>query len=262
MRRMKNDQPTTPPLRVRAGELLSKNGTRLLLIEAILVLGLLVGLYVTLGSAFEALSYCVVSSYVGSAIVSALYWLALIFVSVFLTAPMVLGVLWLAARLCDGETVRLADMFRYFSSPKLYRQALSATLPLVWTLMAGGALVGLTGSLLSILLPPTFGSSLLSIVLMGLEVLGVGMLILCRYSCLYRAVARKETTDASDHGSFCRGLRFILHFLPWLVLGSLTFGVLLIADTFPRMLLAYCLDCTQGRMAQNCSNGSGHPDTV
>ncbi len=233
-------------LRVHAGEILSRDGNRLALIEALSVCLLFVALYTTLNYCFAALSLLCDPILIG-----ALFGVVVYLTVRLLVAPTVLGLFYMAMQMSGGEEAVLADLFHYLGTGKRYRHALRASRPIVYLLTVVIVGIELTYTAFAMLLPPTLAHLLLCALVIAVEIVGCFLLAVRTYPRFAVAV-RNETFLAQDvkrearrtcPAPVRRGCRFFGGFLAWGLLGLLTVGVLLIADTLPRMLVAYCLDC-------------------
>lgn len=210
----------------RAGRLLYESGARLLIIEALLILLLPIPVYFTLSGVSSLLLSFVRGSLVGVAVIAALSSLAEIAFSFFVTVPLVCGLFYLSHRIASGKDASLADLFYPFSTRARYRKALSTGK----SLLLGCAIV-----------------YLVAILVWYAFYLYLPKLLVCAYFCvsavilsgylllpLFFFAVRREYGRA---GGALVGLRLRLSFLPWILLGLLTVGVLLLADVLPRLLV-------------------------
>lgn len=232
-------------LRERVGDVLARDGNRLLLIEALSVCTLFVALYGAMSYAFAAISL-----FADSALLFFLLFALLYPTTRFLIAPTLLGVFYITARLCKGESVLLIDLFRFFSSREHYRTALRATDPAagaIWVAFFLGTVMNVAFSSMSA--PPILAWLLCTLCVTAVTVI---LLLLisrsypfARIACTDKTLSRKEWK--AEARRVCpkagrRGIRFFWRWLGWLLLGFLTMGLLWIVDVLPRMLVAYCLD--------------------
>lgn len=243
-------------LRRRAGEILSRRGNRLLLMEALIVLLLLIGVCTTISYAFFALSMWAAQDAVRSLLLAIVYVFVLAAMMLFLMLPMLYGLVFMACRMCADEETVLADLFQAFSSRTRYLRALRLGRAVFGWLLLIAAVILFTSFAFVLLLPPVLPVRLLCGVLTGMEGVG-GLMLLLRYYPVpwgivhmeelpYHEVcvlARQRVSDPLWHG-----WRYICGFLPWILLGLLSFGIFLLADVLPRMLLGYVVDCEHSAM--------------
>jgi hypothetical protein len=235
-----------------AADLLAQNGNRLLLIEAIAVSLVPVSLYVTWNAIFT--SVLALPTLAGNE--AALLWVRIAYgvgnalLTLFLTLPLLVGLFGLAARIERGEDAVLAMLFSPFSGKAAYWRALQLSWEFLWRLCAMILAVALTYLLTLANFAGSFSAGLVCAGLILLE-LGVGLWVCARHFAVMAFAA-----DASLPLSLARGqahaltrcyksagVRFWMYFLPWLLLGLLTFGILLLADVFPKMLISYFRYC-------------------
>lgn len=233
-------------LRARAAEILSRDGNRLTLIWALVVCLLFVALYTMLGYCMAALSLLC-----DPAILVVFYVIAVYLMVRLVMAPTLLGLFYIASRMTRGEETVVADLFHFLGTRSLYRYALRVTRPTVYLLVAVILCVVLTVAAFAAFVPFKPLWLLVCALTMAVEIVGFAIL-LCRFYPMAAVACRGEFTKAEfkcERRRICpkptrRGLRFFFAFLARLLLGLLTVGLLWIADTLPRMLVAYSLDCT------------------
>ena len=233
----------------RAGELLAERGNRLLLIEAIAVLLLFAVMYSSFSYACAALLFLAPEDRALLIGATAVHALGTLLLTVMLVVPTFLGVCRIAYKMTRSERVVLADMFCAFSDRRNYRRTVSAARGFLLRAAAVWIACEVTYLLFVYLIPPLDGIELLCGLLIGIEVL-CGVAILLRgYPMLYVMLQNGEAPlsevrrQAQTQPSVFRGGRFFIFFLPSIVLGFFTVGILWIADTLPRMLVAYFVDC-------------------
>lgn len=208
MRKKKPNIPRFCELWKRAGDTLARRETRLTLIEALVVMMLQIMLYMVLTE--TAMTVEASLGPVGSVRYERfsdtviLAWLAaVILIAAFLTLPLWIGFLRMAARAADGEEIVLAMLFEPFSSFRSYRLSMRLGRMLLWSCLCS------------------------------------------RRFHVVAVVLRKDMSlrEAKRMTKKWRGFacsnRFELHFFLWFILGLLTFGILLVWDTLPRMALIY-----------------------
>lgn len=208
MRKKKPNIPRFCELWKRAGDTLARRETRLTLIEALAVMMVQIMLYMVLtqtamtvkeslgpvgSDPYEMLSDAVI-----------LAWLAsVLLIAAFLTLPLWIGFVRMAACAADGEEIVLAMLFEPFSSFRSYRLAMRLGRMLLWSCLCSRRF----------------------------HVVAV---------VLRKGVSFREAKRMTKkwRGFACSN-RFELHFFLWFILGLLTFGILLVWDTLPRMALIY-----------------------
>ena len=171
-----------------------------------------------------------------------LYWACLLLVN----GPLFAGVLQMAARMANEEEVFLPDLFSPFLSGRAYFRALVILWPLYWKF----ALFCWFPNVAFDFLRTLFGKTAL------LTAFGVGTLILLAAVWLLLALggfvrlsfllqwrmpllAASRANRQIFRKSFAGGGLWWLCFLPRILLGFLTVGILLVADVIPRMLISY-----------------------
>lgn len=216
--------------RAKADAILATGANRLLLIEAILIVCIFVALFISLESATALLLTTLTENELLS---SLLYYTTLgigFVLGIFFAAPVLLGLFRLAERMQAGENPVLLDLFYFLSNRKRYVQGLRAT----WLGSLKVVLMVLIVDTVNILFPLVW----LGGILKALVILLFTLWMLLPYSKLY---SRLRTTDKPAR--IGGGLRLVWFFFPWLLLGLVSIGLLLVLDVFPRMLLTYFCDC-------------------
>ena len=226
-----------------AGEILSANGNRLLLIEAILILLLNVSLYVLLDATMYAVFNDLLAiSAISILVFTAVYGILASVLALFITLPSIVGLLYFAGKIAYGASPMLAELFEPFSSSKSYARAMHLAWGAFWRI---GLLVA-AASLTRVLFDANFTLSVLGGLVIVIEVV-IWLLLTARrfpdvaillFSTLSAKDARRYSNLLSKHVGFC-GVRFFFGFFWWILLGLLTFGVSMLWDTLPRMLIAY-----------------------
>ena len=232
--------------RCEADAILATGANRLVLIEAILVLCLFAALFTSLASALSI----GVSALLGETDTSATLLgdlISLLFVAlvVFFAAPVVLGVFRLGARMQAGEEPMLGDMFYFLSSRQRYLLALRTSWLGSLKLLVAIAAIDAIGMIWTELVPDTLLFDILSVFVIAIVIFLYLIWLLFPYSKLYFWLQKDEAPKERD--VYLRsprgGLRFLWFFLPWLLLGCISIGLLLVLDVFPRMMLTYFCDC-------------------
>lgn len=241
-------------LRSRAGEILSERGNRLLLIEALAVSLVFFALYSSLAYACAAVTLIAPESMELTFGVTVAHALLTVLLTFLFAAPTLLGLFRIAGKMAVGEEAVLADLFFAFSSRQAYARAIAT----VRGILLRGAVVWfvceLTYLAFAYTVAPTLPNAILCGILIGMEVLGGLALLLLRYPLIFASLRFEELplpeayVRAKEQTRFplARGWRFVFGFLPHLLVGVLTLGILWIADTLPRMLIAYFVDCEEG----------------
>ncbi len=233
--------------RQRAGELLSQNGYRLLLIEALAVCLLFVSMYVLLDYAHKALLLLFETWNWAATLTVTLFSLSLLTVTLFLVFPTLTGLCRMAERIHHDEKPVLADLFYFFATRERYALSLAISVRVLWRLTLVLTAARVTAVLCTSFLMPEFWCLLLCAVLVSLELLGGIVWVLGEFPLLYLCLRYGD--DIEGEGERASqilyqspaqyAMRFLIGFLPQILLGLLTCGILLIADTIPRMLIAY-----------------------
>ena len=216
--------------RANADAILARGANRLLLIEAILIVCVFVALFISLESATALLLTTLTENELLSSLLPAVTSLIYFVLGIFFAAPVVLGLFRLAEQMQAGEAPVLLDLFYFLSNRKRYAQGLRAT----WLGSLKVVLMILIVDTVIILCPLAW----LRGILKALVILLFTLWMLLPYSKLY---SRLRTTDKPAR--IGGGLRLVWFFLPWLLLGLVSIGLLLVLDVFPRMLLTYFCDC-------------------
>lgn len=218
--------------RAKADAILATGANRLLLIEAILIVCIFVALFISLESATALLLTTLTENEMLSSLLPAITSLVYLILGIFFAAPVVLGLFRLAERMQAGKTPVLMDLFYYLSSGKLYRQGLRITRLASIKIL----LMVLVIDTVNILCPLAWLSGILTALIIVLFI----VLLLFPYSKL-NSLLKEEDKPPCLGG----GVRLVWFFLPWLLLGLVSIGLLLVLDVLPRMLLTYFCDCNR-----------------
>ena len=225
-----------------SGEVLSRGSNRLTMILAIMVAVTPLPLY----QAMNAVRSILVSRlpewgmlfYGGFA-------LLMMFFTLFFTLPLLVGLLRMASEMEQGRDVSLQDVLGSFSDGRSYLDAVRISAPLFGRLLILCA-AEIYATRLALSLVASRGVALL---LGAVTVLGVFVLWF-RFAArdFLRAYLTLQKPGCSERMQpYARSLA--VHYgwgsLPWLVLSLLTFGILLLADVLPRMLIAYFRLCNK-----------------
>ncbi len=218
--------------RAKADAILARGANRLLLIEAILIVCIFVALFISLQSATALLLTTLTENEMLSSLLPAITSLIYLILGIFFAAPVVLGLFRLAEQMQAGKTPVLMDLFYYLSSGKLYRQGLRITRLASIKIL----LMVLVIDTVNILCPLAWLSGILTALIIVLFI----VLLLFPYSKL-NSLLKEEDKPLRLGG----GVRLVWFFLPWLLLGLVSIGLLLVLDVLPRMLLTYFCDCNR-----------------
>jgi len=230
-----------------AGERLSQNGNRLLLIEAWIIALILVPLYTLL---LDACSLFPVPIF-GMDGMTVFVILALV-ITWLLTLPYLLGILKLGCLIERGEDAVLSDVFFFFSSQRAYGKALLLSFGILWKLWLIFDLAAGIWYLALTFAPGNLVAAIFAVLLIICEVL-LGLL-LCLLRFPYLCVAIREDRPWRESRKIGRamaracpasGMVFFLGYVPWIILGILSVGVLLLIDVLPRMCVSYFRYCNK-----------------
>lgn len=230
--------------RRNASSLLANDGNRFLLILASLVVLASTILYVLTDTARYYLTYAFGGDH-SAYITNAVIFTALNFLlTLFFILPIGFGLLVIAARIHRGESAVVGDVLFALADKENYKRVLRLSFGALWKLAAFLAVVHLTTRALT--WEYSFGTLLLQVLLIGAEAFLFLLLCSRRFfvpfwmlgkGCSYRDAVRMSRAMAKrDH---LGATRYVLDYLPWLLLSFLTIGILFFADTLPRMLTSY-----------------------
>lgn len=229
-----------------AGRILALRENRLTLIEGLLLLTVLVPLHLILQSVYEMILalWIPADAILPTLVAIAVYGFLMATVLIFLTIPAILGFLHMASEMARGRETPLVEMFTPFSSGRHYADALYLS---SWHFCRLGIWVFLArfcSRTILLLMGETLLAQLLSGFLTILVLLVCFLLSLGRFSYTarfetYAADSEQMQGSLSRRTAFRGGFSFFVSFLPWLLLGVLTLGILLLWDTLPRMAVAY-----------------------
>lgn len=243
-----------------AGAYLSVCGNRLLLSLASIVLLSVVMIYVMLYFAFAGISEYLMSmgnfqydhtGYVTAYFAFFAYVLLALLFTLLLTLPLLCGLFYMASGIVAGRETALCDLFYFFSSAARYWRAIRLSF---WTFLRLLFLV------LAIILTYEY-SIALSVGRVWIVLVGA-FAILCEIVLTLLLSARgffgwyvalsypsmpmdevRQRARAMMRGCKSAPYRFVIDFLPWLLISFATAGIFLIADTLPRMSISYFLYC-------------------
>ncbi len=229
-----------------AGEILSRKSNRLKLIEGLLFCFTFFIFALLLREACLQIAAVLASSQWAKILLSVagglLFWGSLLLV----IGPLLVGLLQMAERMAKDDDVFLGDLFCPFASEKQYLRALIVLFPLYWKFavfcwfpnIAFNALLSYFGESLFLIIPGAIVLAALPVVWALLALRGfarLSFLLQWRMPLLAAGRANRQIAGASFSG----GVSWWLRFLPRILLGFLTVGILLVFDVFPRMLISY-----------------------
>lgn len=234
-------------IRREATECLAVRGNRLLLIEAVLILTAQLMLYVTLSNVILLPTFFIKSeaALLGIELCNGIAAYALL---VFVTLPTAIGLFYMTNEMVDGKAVALMTLFTAFSQKERYRTVLSLSWGLFWRLWISSFAVGLPFAVKRLFFTE---NALLTPICVAITVIAIALMLfvlLKHFTLIGRVVRYGEPPHDVRRkiGSFriwpalC-GIRYFIGFLPQILLGLLTFGILWLWDTLPKMLVAYSL---------------------
>lgn len=245
----KSNSPSFAETWRQAGTVLSKHENRLTLIEAILVTFVVAMLYGTL----QSVTALIIAPFEGEETLSALilglvvigvYFLLILLVTLFLTLPLVFGILTMASRAARGEEITLSMLFSPFSAGRRYARALGFSWAFLWRLSLFSLVAALTWSISIAFLGKAIWVWLLCGLLTALETVLFFWLSARRFFALAALIEADVPLRRAKR--MVRGLPnvrgqliFLVRFVPWILLGLVTVGILLLWDTLPRMAVMY-----------------------
>jgi len=233
----------------RASEILASSGTRLILIEAIVLLIVAMSLHMVIVETATAVVDLLMPMgwHALDAIVYPSMILLLLLLALFVDLPLFIGFLRLAAQIEATGEGQLATLFSSFSGKRIYRRSLRLSwgyVAWVWLLVAVAVI---TCAVVAVSLPE---QPLLAGLLCGILVVAELALFLIPMMRAFPTLAialdlRFSMREVRARMRWMRarmpvsGWRFLFSWLPRILLGILTFGILLIWDTLPRMAISY-----------------------
>jgi len=154
LRYRKTRPPAVSTINGEVSGILARAGNRLLLIEGWMVCLTVVLMYQTLQSV-DSLFWMAVSSAYNVPRIATIPTVVLLqlLLTLFLTLPLFIGLMGMAAETEQGREVCLADLFAPFSTGRAYRRALGISFDLWWKIAILVPVVKLTFSLFDLLMP-------------------------------------------------------------------------------------------------------------
>ena len=228
-------------LRAEAGAVLSEHANRLTLMLAVMVAASPLMLCLSFASLFRLAVIPLFSEmeWLGYGLMI----LLILTVLLFLVFPLGTGLLRLASEMEAGHHPELADIFYAFSKRSAYRTALRISYSALWRL---SVLVALEWGLYGLLF--TLSKGAIVVLLLGIP-LYIGVFLLWAWLSMrsfllpYFAMILPDAAVRMCPYAVSVGARYWIGFFPWIVLSLLTVGILLLADTLLRMLIAYFRLC-------------------
>ncbi len=233
----------------RASEILASSGTRLILIEAIVLLIVAVSLHMVIVETAVAITDLLMPMgwHALDAIVYPSMILLLLLLALFVDLPLFIGFLRLAAQIEATGEGQLATLFSSFSGKRIYRRSLRLSWGYIaWVWLFAVAVI-VTCAVVAVSLPEQpLLAGLCSGALVVVELALFLIPMMRAFPTLSIALdLRFSMRDVKARMRWVRarmpvsGWRFFLSWLPHILLGLLTFGILLIWDTLPRMAISY-----------------------
>lgn len=237
-----------------ARELLSQNANRMTVIGSLLVWMMSLAIYYFLfsGIGIIATLFYLDTGVPGFLLLLGYFVLALLYTQ-FAVLPLLWGVMQIAHGMARGEEVPLADIFLPFSQKKDYRRAVRLAGGWTWRALLAVALGSLACSAAILLLENG--------AVRFLACLGIVVTVLFLYLFLgrrrfwmaallqdcpnapKRALRRRmKLAHAASPGAV---FRYLLYFIPRILLGIATLGIYLLAEVLPLMLLTYFCECNK-----------------
>ncbi|MBE6601765.1 MAG: hypothetical protein E7637_04590 [Ruminococcaceae bacterium] len=235
-------------VREQASEILSENGNRLMLIEALGLCLLTVPLYVALHT------LCMMGVRLLPQLPLLVWeWILaglIFFLTLLVTLPLLYGVARMASCMERGEEVSLSDLFAPFTSGRRYFYALHASFHTLRLLSLVVLMIWMTESAIAALIvDPVLAWGIGVLCFLAEAVIGI-CLLYGQFPLL--AVTVHEECDADTHESLSAlsasssqryASRFFGGFFFRILLGVLSFGILLLWDVIPLMLVSYFRYC-------------------
>ncbi len=266
MAQIPKQKPNAGEVRHLTDETLSRDGNRMTLVQAILVCLLFVPLCVSVFNAYSVMMmlFPLAGAWQAVGIFALLSVYELL--ALFLILPTLMGLYAMAAGICEGRAVTVAELFCCFTTKRRYRRALAFGGRAVVRFCIVSALCIIADASLSLLFPGS--SAILWVRIAVIILLCVGGILwhFASYTALFFTVEHTDlpvsVTCEMPHTHMAgkplpRGLRFFGYAALRLLLGLLTLGILWIWDTVPRLLITYYYDA---RDARNTGEGAPNAD--
>jgi len=225
-------------LRARTGEILARDGNRLLLIEAQSILLLVIAAYVLATYAISLVLFMHHDAELIAGAVSIALAVIVPLLGGFFVLPLVFGLFYMAQRMIDGVPCTPADLFFAFRSRKSYSLAMWGTFDVFvigMVLYLGVCSIGIWAPAIL-----TDARILAALILLALLILAVASAPF--YTRVYDALCPCVVVHPTPLCRARRALRLLVGHLPGILLGLLTVGVTLVADAIPRILISRLID--------------------
>ncbi len=220
------------------GEILGAHANRVTLIFAIMVCCTPLMLYLSLDTVLSGVLYPSLGELV-LPISQAVYGL----LTLFFTLPLWWGVVYLASEMEAGEAPVLADVFHGFSSGRAYAVALRASWSVFWRWAPVFAVWSIVQWLFSELSGGRAWGNVVAGAFSAVFTLVWLFLMLRGFLSLYRIQCDPRSFGLMQPYARSLAISYFAVFALRLLLSLLTVGILLLADTLPRMLIAYFRLC-------------------
>ena len=244
-----NPLPDFRSARVAAGGILSRKSNRLKLMEGIVVCLMAILLSFLLSGLFRAVVNLTRPENTAETISRILFEAFIALYYLFAVLPLLIGLSGMAAKMAKDASVSLAELFSPFSGGKAYRVALRSAFRFFWTV--GLMILAVRGTLalfdlwiersgvgIAVLAGFTVvGEVILWLVLAMRQFPTLSLILFCGMTVRDARSRTRSMKKRARKG----GLVWLLSFLPWILLGLLTFGILLLCDILPRMCISYFL---------------------
>ncbi len=235
---------TAKEARMRAGDILAQKGTRLVLCESILLMLAQIMVYLIIYNVFSLIAMRVSDPDVATLLLipCLILWIVL---AHLITLPLLYSYFVLCKQAAMGKRIFLSELFLPFTSKENYKTLLLYANSAFWHWILAFDVIVVTmvaKELINSVLP-----SLVWIIpiLFAVECVAFLFLNAFRFYALYELLF----PEMQARGAFCASLRFWWSGgIWWVLLGLLTCGILLIADTLPRLSVAYIEYCEKLQM--------------
>jgi len=225
-----------------SGEVLAEKSNRLTLILAIMVAVSPLPIY----HALPAVGSALIEQLPGKeAIVYAITALFMFSLTLFFSLPLLCGLPRMASEMEQGREVLLQDVFQAFSDRRSYRLSLRVSFSVLWRILL---LCGVEIALFRFTFFLAKGT--VTVLILGIP-LSIGGFVLWFWIAMrgflltYFAYRTANKPERMQSYALSAATHYGMGFLPWIVLSLLTLGILFLADTLPRMLIAYFRLCNK-----------------
>ncbi len=227
----------------RAGELLTVDGRRIVLVEALLLCLPTVGAYVLLGKLYAFLCTLPILVFWELVLLTSGYVLLLCALTLFLALPQAYGFLQMCRAVSHNRTPLPIELFAGFGDGRSYRQMLRLSWRAFWRMLCLAGAVALTMLLVSYIPSPLIAWLVCTLCIIAECILYL-WLVLRGFGAAASVLEGADFPVPNRKG----GARFALACLPHVLLGLLTLGIYLLWDVLPRIGVAYFGYCRQLHM--------------